>query len=301
MTVADDRVADLASEIDRWECEYATGCLEAAERVPAVVGNAERLSCAAQPIMLLVLKLGIGDRTGEGVDNDADWAVAAAFARRVVLAHRDAGFDVASTARNLALIDRIGTLVGDWPEPDWSHAVVDRVSRTADARRRGRARGECLSRVRDRENQSTGTTAGWLLRHPADHYFLQALRVVSDAQLSAYLKDWVAALDLSYAALSAQDWSFELSNASLVAKARVIDPPPPDWTEPIRATVLTTDRGGAPSDSVLALRQVADPQAPFNGRLCSMLADEHWLICGDRLDDSSVLVGDGTRRLQRAG
>jgi hypothetical protein len=299
MTIADDRVGDFAGEIDKWERGYATACLEAAERVPAVVGNAELLSLAAQPIMLVVLKLGIGESPGECVDKDADWAVAAAFARRVVLAHRDAGFDAAPTARNLALIDRIGTLVGDWPEPDWSNAVVDRVSRTADARRRGGARGEYLSTARDRENQSTGATAGGLLRRPADHYFLKALRVVSDAELTAYLKEWVAALDPSYEALGAQDWSFELSHAGLVVEARVLDPPP-DWTEPTRALVLAADRGGAPRNSVLELRQVADPHAPFNGRLCSMLADEHWLICGDRLDDGSVLVGNGTRRIQKA-
>lgn len=299
MTVADDRVADFASEIDQPERQYATTCLEAAERMPALVGDAERLSCAVQPIMLLVLKLCLGDRPGESIDADAAWAAAAAFARREVLAHRDAGFDVASAARNLALIDRIHTLIGDWPEPDWSNAVIDRVNRTADARRRGSARGQYLSEARDRENESTGPTAGWLLRHPRDHYFLEALRVVSDARLSTCLEEWVSALDPSYDALRAQDWSFELSHAGLVVEARVMGPPLQTWTEPIRAMVLATDRGGAASCSVLALRQVKDPSAPFDGKLCSMLSEERWLICGNRLDDSSVLVGDGTRRIKK--
>ena len=55
----------------------------------------------------------------------------------------------------------------------------------------GRARGQQLSNDRKPETASTSTTAGWLLRHPSDHYFSKALEVVSDPLLRTALSEWV--------------------------------------------------------------------------------------------------------------
>lgn len=182
----------------------------------------------------------------------------------------------------------------------WCDAVADGVRRTADACRDGRARGQQLSDDRKPETASTSTTASWLLRHPSDHYFSKALEVVSDPLLHTALSEWVAAVDPSYSALATRDWSIEQSRTDLLAEARVTDAPPTNWTEPAVAMVLNSYRGSIAPGSKLALRQVADPIAAFNGKLFAMLSGERWLVCGDRLGDGSILVCDGTRRIQKA-
>ena len=86
----------------------------------------------------------------------------------------------------------------------------------------------------------------------------------------------------------------------VLAEVDVIDAPVANWTEPVSAMVLKSHQGDTALGSTIALRQVADPLAAFNGKLFSMLSGEHWLVCGDRLDDGSILVRDGTRRVQKA-
>jgi hypothetical protein len=64
--------------------------------------------------------------------------------------------------------------------------------------------------------------------------------------------------------------------------------------------VLHRHAGDAQPGSTLAVCQVENPDAQFNGTLVSTLPQERWQICGHRRDNGSILVSDGTRRLQPA-
>jgi hypothetical protein len=300
MTVADEFVSELADELDGWRREIAAGCLEAAERLPTGPAEASLLFDVAMPIMLLAVKLGKGDLPGSDLEVDAGWATAAAFARQEVLARQAAGLDHGTAARSLALIDRINALTGDWPEPDWSAATAARVSESMQARRSGRARGQQLRQNRAPEPESEPTTAGWFLRHPTDQRFRIAFNAVRDPGLRAPLGEWISALNASYTTLAKQDWSTEEAQADLVAEVLVTDAQAPRWVEPAKAVVLYGHAGDVQLGSTLAVCQVADPDAQFNGTLVSTLPQERWQICGHRRDDGSILVTDGTRRLQPA-
>ena len=111
--------------------------------------------------------------------------------------------------------------------------------------------------------------------------------------------EWISDLDANYTTLAEQDWSAEETQADLVAVVRVTEPRA-RWVEPVQAMVINRRAGDAQPGSTLAVCQVADPHAQFNGTLVSTLPQECWLICGHRRDDGSILVGDGTRRLQPA-
>lgn len=300
MTVADHYVAELAGELDGWGREHAAECLEVVRGWPTGVAQAGLLFYAASPIMLLVLKLGHGDIPGVYLEADAEWATAAAFARQEVLAHQAAGLDHGTVARSLALINRIDSLIGDWPEPDWSALTAARVEGGLEARRSGRARGERLRQERAEERERKPGSAGWFLRHPTDHYFRIALDAVDDPDLWTPLSEWISDFDASYTKLAEQDWSAEESQVGLVAEVRITGPQALKWAEPIRAVVIHQRAGDAPPGSPLDVCQVADPDAQFNGKLVSTLPQERWQICGHRRDDGSILIQDGTRRLQPA-
>ena len=210
-----------------------------------------------------------------------------------------AGSDGASTARNLALIDRICALLGDWPEPDWS--MSSSFASNQPPRHAGAVEREDSSSAKPasaRTRRRARPLAGDPLRHPSDHYFSKALEVVSDSLLPR-CNEWAAALGSSYGALTTQDWSTEQSPVDVLAEVGVIEAPVADWTERVSPRVLKSQQGDTAPGSTLALRQVADPLAAFNGKLFSMLSGKHWLVCGDRLDDGSILVRDGTRRVQK--
>jgi hypothetical protein len=135
-----------------------------------------------------------------------------------------------------------------------------------------------------------------LLRHPTDHYFRMARASVTDPWLHGHLDQQIAMLAPSYAALARQDWSTEQARADLVAEVQVSDRVPAGWHEPIPATLIGVQHGSLSVGSQLGIRLVADPAAPFNGTLLSVLAGERWLICGELLDDETVIPADGTRR-----
>jgi hypothetical protein len=300
MTVADDYVSDLADELGGWSHEYVADCLEAAEQLPSGLAEASLLFHAARPIMQLVIKLTTGELPGSDLQADAGWTTAAAFARQEVLAHQAAGLDHGTAARSLALIDRINELIGDWREPDWSAATAARVNGSMEARRSGSARGEQLRQDDALERKSEPVTAGWFLRHPTDQYFRRAVDAVHDPGLRAPLSEWISDLDASYTTLAEQDWSAEESHADLVAEVLVTDAQAPPWATPVRVMVLHRHAGDAQPGSSVAVCQVENPDAQFNGTLVSTLPQERWQICGHHRNDGSILVSDGTRRLQPA-
>ncbi len=163
--------------------------------------------------------------------------------------------------------------------------------------RQGRRRGAELRRAHRPEELERPPVAGWLLRHPADHYFRRARITLTDPPLCAPIDAWIAAFAPSYTALAGQDWSAEHTRADLVAEIQLLQPVPDDWNEPVVAAVLATHRGSAPDGATIALRQVADPDAVFNGRCIDLLSGEGWLIWAHVCNDGTFVPGDGTRRI----
>jgi hypothetical protein len=137
-----------------------------------------------------------------------------------------------------------------------------------------------------------------MLRRPRDHYFRRARASVTDPALVAWLDQLIATLAPSYEFLAAADWSSEEAQAELFVEVEFREPVPISWKVPVPATVVGVRRGSASIGSQIGLRLVADPRAPFNGTLLSVLEGERWLVCGTLLDDGTVLPSDGTRRLR---
>ncbi len=298
VTVAEDCLAELAGETDAWTREDAREALDAAEGLPGAVRDAHLLRVGIRPIMLIVLKLSAGPMPGAAFDEDVEWAVAVAAARREVLgSQQKKGFADGLCDRNLRLVDRISSLIGCWPEPDWSAAVRSAVQGHVDACRAGGRRGQGLwaSAQADPPRLST---VGWLLRHPADHHFRCARDAVRDPWLRAHLAEWIAALAPSDAALAEHDRSTEPDAAELVLELTISDPVPRDRNQPAPATRAGKPWGDMSLGTDLLIRQVADPNATFNGKLLSVLAGARWLVYGSVLRDGSVLAHDGTRRLE---
>ena len=169
-----------------------------------------------------------------------------------------------------------------------------------EARRSGRARGPAASPGPCGRAGEEPVTAGWFLRRPRDQYFRRAFDAVHDPGLRAPLSQWISGLDGSYTTLADQDWSAEESRAELVAEVRFTEPQATRWLEPAQAMVLHRLAGDVQRGSTLAVCQVENPGAQFNGTLVSALPRERWRIYGHRRDDGSILVSDGTCRLQPA-
>ncbi|HEY5317993.1 MAG TPA: hypothetical protein VIJ20_08430 [Solirubrobacteraceae bacterium] len=296
MTIADDHLAEVGSGMDAWDLEHARALLESVERLPAHLREALVLREASDLVMSLVIKLVAWGEPGVDAARDADWAVSAAMARRSVLTYRAAGLDGAVADSDLALLDRICSLIGSWPEADWAGAVGRRVEELVDARRRGRERGEQLRPSRRPGEQSSVPALAWLLRHPADHYFWRARANISDPWLCAHIDERIADFAPSYEAMADQDWSAEESRSDLVVELEILDVPP-GWKEPVETVVVATHRGGAAIGPELPLHLVADPDAQFNGMLISLLRGERWLTCASLRKDGTALPEDGTRRL----
>jgi hypothetical protein len=297
VTVADDHLAEVGSDLDAWHRESGGETLEAADRLRAPAREALLRWSAAHPVIHLVLRLGRYGVPGAEFEADVDWATTAALARRDVLAYRAAGLDHGMAEHSLRLIERICSLIASWPEPAWSDAVSRRVEELVNARRRGRERGARLRQSRAPEELSEPPSAGWLVRHPADHYFRLARAEVSDPWFCAYLDDQIAEFAPSYAAMAGLDWTAEEGEADLVVELQLPDQVPITWKEPVPAVVLATHHGSAGVGAELPLWLVADPDGQFNGKLVSLLAGETWLTCARLLDDGSLLPADGTRRL----
>lgn len=299
MTVADDLLAEFGAELDAWDREYAHDLLASSDQLPAHLREAQVLLAATWPVVGPMTQLGPGELPGQDLVEDAQWAARTARARRQVLAHRAAGLDHGIGDRNVQLIDRVSSLIGTWREPEWTEAVRGNIERMIEACRSGRRRGEQMRLARDSQEPSPPPEVGWLLRHPGDYYLLSARARIADPWICAHLDAHALEFAPSYDALSGQDWSAEERAADLVVELRMPDHVPLGWTEPVSGSVVDVHRGEAQVGSEVPVRLVADPDAPFNGKLVSFLAREHWLICGRRLDDGTVVPDDGSRRLHR--
>jgi hypothetical protein len=244
-----------------------------------------------------VIRLAVGQTPEGQLSADSEWAASAALSRRKVLAHRAAGLDAGMADRSLRLLDWIYSQIASWPEPDWSSAVRRRVDGLAEAGHHGRRRGEQLRRSQTREESPRAVAdAGWLLRHPSDHYFCQSRTTATDPWLREQLDEWISAFAPSYQALAGLDWSAEQDSADLVVELRLRDPMPRTWTEPAPADILVTHHGSAATGSEMRMRQVTDPNATFNGKVITLLPNESWLVCARRGDDGTLIPADGTRR-----
>lgn len=138
---------------------------------------------------------------------------------------------------------------------------------------------------------SSSTTAGFLLRHPNDHYFRGARAAVSDEELCEMLDAQIAVMAASYDRLIAGTPGRD------DGELQVGDTPRHGWTEPVPTTVVAVAVGAATVGDQIGLRLVADPDAAFNGTLISVRAGERWLTCGDLLHDGTIIPRDHTRRL----
>jgi hypothetical protein len=297
MTVADDHLAEVGADLDGWAVEATRDLLASVADSPAHEREALLLRWASLPMMSSVIRLTGGPPPGWNHADDAEWAASLALARRQVLANRSAGLDAGMTDRSLRLLGWLQTRIRAWPEPEWQADVRHRVEGLVEASRRGRRRGQQLRHDRG-QKRPPQTEAGWMLRHPADHYFWQARTRATSPDLREQLDEWITAFAPSYQALVDQDWTAEQNRADLVVELQLNDDVPPDWTEPAPAVVRAVHRGNITPGSQLRLGRVEDPDAAiFNGTLVSLVAGESWLVCARDSVDGTLIPVDGTRRL----
>jgi hypothetical protein len=182
---------------------------------------------------------------------------------------------------------------------DWTTAVRANVEATIEARRAGRARGERLRSQRPARIRSEEPGVGWLLRHPADHYLLQARARIVDPWICAHLDDHIRVSASSYAAIAAQNWRSCEHDAGLVVEVQIPEVVSHGWKEPVRTNVVAVHSRGVAVGSELPMRLVADPDAVFNGLRIAVRPGERWRLCATALEDGTVLPEDGTRRVSR--
>lgn len=296
--IANEYLAELGAHQEALDTEFAVADLAAIEAFPDGLRDFYLLQAATQPVIWVVIKLPAAGLPGTDLEADAGWAAMMAVTRREVLTLQRVGIDAGLADANLRLIDMIESRIGLWPEGEWTKVVRARVRALIDARDRGRERGpQFKPELAPSARRQLGTQA-WMLRHPRDHYFSRARVTMTDPALVAYLDQLITTLAPRYAALAAADWSSEEAQAEIVVEIEFCEPVPTGWKVPVPATVVGAHRGDVAIDSRVGLRLVADPDAPFNGTLLSVLAGERWLVCGTLLDDGTLLPSDGTRRLR---
>lgn len=298
MTVADDHLARFAPVLD--EADREDAARDPHHDLPDCVRDALALSEALQPVVPIAIKLGAGQAPGMDPGEDASWAASVAWARRRVHAQRARGIDHGLAEDNLRLLDRIEALLRGWPE-DCDDAVRHRVRGLVEACRRGRERGEQLRQSAGRVEVEDGSSVGWLLRHPTDHWLTSALPAVSDSECRALIESQIAKLAPGYQQLSGLDCSGEEASADVVCEMEVAHISPVRWKEPVSAVMTAPIKGHAPTGEEIGVRLVEDPKGPFNGTLVSLLPGERWRMCARRLTDDTLLPLDGTRRLGVSG
>jgi hypothetical protein len=294
MTIADQHVAQIGAVLDRLDPDMAVSEVEAG--LPACARDALALFAALQPVIGIAIRLGAGSAPGEEANDDASWAAVVALARREVLAQQAAGIDRGLADDNLRLLDRIDAQIGEWLADGWDDVVRIRVQELVEARERGALRGRELRNSRDETDTMTGSTPGWLLRHPNDHWLHQAVQGVSDPDSKALIDSLIAKLRPSYDQMCGLDLVAEEAVADVICETEIVDASPGRWQEPASAVVTAAVRGNMLTDQQIAVRLIEHPDAQFNGTLVSVLAGERWHICARRLRDGTLLPLDGTRR-----
>jgi len=298
MTLADDHLVELGpADFDAWDHEHCTQLLEGSQALPDAVREAHLLFWAPHPLVNFMISLPAHGLPGAELARDATSAAAVAFRLRTVHVYESAGLNGRFAERNLRLLDRICALIGAWPEPEWSETVRLRVEQLAEARRRGRERGERLRKARGERDPAPEPNVAWMLCHPNDHWFRRARPAITDPALAAVVDGWIAEFAPSYAALASEDWSAEEGNADVVVDIQLPAEIPLSWKEPLTATVDARHQGSIDNTSEVRLHQVPTGDGPFNGTLVSVLPHERWRVCGSLLADGSIVHGNGTRRL----
>jgi hypothetical protein len=297
MTVADNQLARIGSVFDQWDRQDAA--LSAREPPPDPAEMTYVLGEALQPVISIVIKLGVGPAPGSDWEEDATWAASVALARRDVLANQAAGIDHVLATDNLRLLERIDALIGVGQGHDWEQLVRRRVNELVDARKRGWQRGAELRKLREDDPQSKPPEqlpVGWLMRHPSDHWLRQAAPTVADATCRSLIEAQIDLLAPTYQQLFELGWATEEAAADVVCEVQVLSAKSGASREPVRAIATAVVKGDVALHQQVTLRVVKDPDGPFNGKLVSVLAGERWLITARQLRDSALLPLDGTRR-----
>ena len=299
MTVADAHLAEIGpADFDAWDYEHGSQLIEQARTLPDAARQAHLLYWAARPLVHFMISLPVHGLPGAELARDATTSALAALNRRTVHAYRCAGINGRFAKRNLRLLDRICSLIGQWPEPEWTATARRRVEQLAKAKRRGRERGQRLRNARpERDRAPKPPHIPWMLCHPNDHWFRRASPSIIDPVIAAAIDEWIAEFAPSYATLAGADWRAEESSADVVIDIQLHVQITPDWNEPLPATVDAQHRGSIQSACEVRLHQVPVGDGPFNGTLLSVLPHERWRVCGSLLADRSIVPEDGTRRL----
>lgn len=295
MGIADVYLAEVGSPADEWERETATEAVKSLRDVPALVGDEELLHYAARPVVTFMIRFAADLWPGTDCADDAEWAATVALARRETAVQCQAGIDTRLSDLNLAVLDWVEARIDSWDDQAFASLVRARVDGLLETGRRGRERGSQLREARQPRSPAAVDNAGWLLRHPGDHYFRSARASASDDRLCELLDAQITLLAASYDRLAAGHDAYD--QAEVIAELGVLAPVGRGWREPVAATVLAAEKGAISVGDRLGLRLVADPAAAtFNGALVSVRAGERWLTYAHRLEDGTIVPDDGTRR-----
>ncbi|MGI8712739.1 MAG: hypothetical protein ACR2NR_06050 [Solirubrobacteraceae bacterium] len=298
MGIADRHLVEVGAPCDAWDREHAVTIAQWLRDADPVVGDVELLHHAAHPVTMFMINLMLEQWPGTDASADAELTAAAALSRRQIVVFRAAGIDGGMADLNLAVLDWIGARIRGQDDPEFASLVRERVDGLLDAGRRGRERGRRLreSSGPSEAPTSSSTSAGWLLRHPTDHYVRSARAHATDDRLCALLDGQIDLLAGSYARLAAGHVAID--QAELVVELEVLAPVAHGWSEPVATTVLATQTPSVSVSDRLGLRLVPDPDAKtFNGTLISVRGGERWLVCAHRLPDGTIVPDDGTHRI----
>jgi hypothetical protein len=297
MGIADIHLAEAGEPRDEWDREHAVEIAQWLRDADPVLRDAELLYWAAQPVIGQMIHL-MHRWPGTDASEDAELTAAVALSRRQIVVFRAAGIDGGMADLNLAVLDWVDAQMQWRDDPEFASLVRARVDGLLDAGRRGRARGRMRRQTSSspKAPRSSSNLAGWLLRHPTDHYFRSARANSTDNRLRALIDAQIDLLGDRYVRLA--DGHVATNQAGLVAELEVLAPVAHDWREPVATTVVATQTLSVSIGDQLGLRLVADPDAEtFNGTLISVRGGERWKTCAHRLKDGTVVPDDGTRRI----
>lgn len=294
MSIAGGYLAEIDAPDVGWERESVREVLESLRDEPALVRDERLVRSAVDPVVPFAIRLAVGRWPGHDVGEDAEWAAAAALARRRLTVWKEAGTEGASTELAVGVLDWVEDHIGRWDAQDFPSLVRSRVDGLLDAGRRGHERGMRLRETRG-QIPPLACSACWVLRHPGDHYFRLARDTATDARLCELLDAQIAVLFDRYDRLSAEHHIHQSDD--VVLELGVLGPIGAGWREPVPTTVHAANTDAVTVGEQIGLKLVADPDATFNGTLVSVRAGERWLTVADGIRYRTIIPRDGTRRL----
>jgi hypothetical protein len=290
VSIAGAYLAEIDAPDVGWERESVPEVSESLSDEPGPVRDERLVRSAAAPVVPFAIKFSVGRWPGQDVGEDAEWAAAAALARRRLTVWREAGVGGASTEPAVGVLDWVEEHIGSWDAQDFPSLVRSRVDALLDAGQRGLRLRETRGRI-----PPLACSACWVLRHPGDHYFRLARDNATDARLGELLDAQIAVLSDRYDRLSAVHHVHESDD--VILELGVLGPMGAGWREPVLTTVQAASTDAVTVGDQIGLRLVADPDATFNGTLVSVRAGERWLTVADGIRDRTIIPRDGTRRL----